>query len=1129
MTFKWTHRRIILLSIPPLLFVLYVLIGFFGIPAYVRYALITTIAQQTRGQADIGDVSFNPFTLTLRMTNLRIAGGEGDKVVSINRLRANLQVSTLWRSGFALDEFYIKKPSVNLVITENGTFNLARLIKPVEDQEQPGPLLAIATLRLVDGKIDYTDRSLPETFKHQLRDIDLTLNNFNLAPAARNPLYFTAQTPAGEYITWDGSLKLNPLSSEGTIKIETAKTPIYEPYYERLGLFDVDRGRLSMHAEYRFLPMRREPVIEADIDSIVVENLKVGRVESEHEFYRLKRGEVSQMHVDLIGRKLTIHRIWANHGALTVRRTADGNLPIRQAFAAILGGDPYREAASQASVDEDSQAGDISKQVNPKDNADQTGLMGTLQQFLEGTPRQSWMIHLDEFAIEAHALAWIDNSFTEPVELHASKINLTGGPVASEQQYAFPMRLSAQIDDGSSVDLDGKVRPMAPAIDAAVALQNFDLTQINPYLERHTQLAAPQGRVTFDGQAEWALPPDQSVRLTYRGSARLMDLRIAQQAGQDDKNRPSVQVAEATVDDLTISDQPWKIVLPTMRTRMIVLRQDGNDQPSVNISQARLTELTVTANPWRMDLVNGELTDVIVHRGTAEQPVARSAQVMLSSLSGSFYPLTGSLERLIVAAVSLAESIDTDPTFKAETIAVSDVAAQGEPWQLQVQEMALEKPYLLAGVTSEGRFNVQQLLAAWRGEGDESTGDQAEAQPAQMKLDRVRVSNGSGKLFDRRMDEPVTVDLDQLEARIDDVTLKVGEQAQLKVAVRLNQDATLQTNGRIEISDPPMFTELSITGSALTMNQYQPYVERYLGYTVESGQLQLDVTCQLRSRQLDARVHLVLSDFYLGQEVQSNYAIDAPVKLALDLLRNQQGQVELTIPIQGSLADPEFQLASLIIRVMGNMLANIATAPFDVLASLVAPEDKEKRPDLSSVSFSPGSTELSPQAVEQLDTLEQALYKRPAVSLRITGGLAPEADRLPLKRRKFVMRDVPGEIVTDVETAADAPAIDRDAPAYHQVIRQHYQQMQEVESKEEPADQLNANRAEPSFEQMEQAVLKGVEVEQQAFRDLARSRLRAVRQQLLKSGRLATDRIVLGEPSTTPTDQPRVTFEVTQR
>lgn len=63
----------------------------------------------------------------------------------------------------------------------------------------------------------------------------------------------------------------------------------------------------------------------------------------------------------------------------------------------------------------------------------------------------------------------------------------------------------------------------------------------------------------------------------------------------------------------------------------------------------------------------------------------------------------------------------------------------------------------------------------------------------------------------------------------------------------------------------------------------------------------------------------------------------------------------------------------------------------------------------------------SPQAVDQLDALEQALHKRPAVSLRVTGGLAPDADRLPLKRRKFVMEDVPGEIATDAETAADAP------------------------------------------------------------------------------------------------------------
>lgn len=884
-------------------------------------------------------------------------------------------------------------------------------------------MLAITTLRLVDGEIDYTDRSLPETFEHRIRDMNLTLNNFNLAPAARNPLHFTARTPAGEHITWDGSFRLDPFSSEGTIKIDPAATPIYGPYYQRFSQFDVNRGRLGMQAKYRFLPMRSEPVIDVDVDSIVVEDLQLGRAGSEHEFYRVKRGEVSEMYIDLVGRKLTIHRVRAQRGALTVRRAADGSLPIRQALAATL-------------------AGNSNGQVELKDSTNQTGLMETLQQILGRAQRQSWTVRLDEFAIEGHEIIWIDQSFAEPVELHAGKIDVTGGPVASEQQYAFPMKLSVQMDDGGLVDLDGEVRPMTPAIDAAVTLQNFDLAQITPYLEKYVQLAVPQGRVTLDGQTELALSPDQSVRLAYRGNAILNDLRVAQQARE---GGPSAQVAEMTLSDLTISSRPWKIILPTTQARTIALRQDGDDQPSIKISQATLTELTVSAG--------------------------------------------------------------------------------GEPWQLQVRQVSLEKPYLLAGLTSEGRFNIRQLLQAWRGDGGETTGDQINARPMQMSLGQVQVSNGSGTVFDRRMEKPVTVDFDRLEATLGDVTLESGEHAQLKVAARINQDGTLHTDGSIEISDPGRFTDLTIKGSALKMNQYRPYVERYLGYAVESGQLKLDVTCKLRSHQLDVEAHLVLSNFYLGQKVQSKYAVDAPVKPGLDLLRDRQGQVELTIPIKGSLAEPEFQLAGLISRAVGGVLAAIATAPFDILASIVASE--EEKLDFSFVGFRPGSAELSSQAVDQLDALAQALHQRPAVSLRVTGGLAPDADRLPLKRRKFVMKDVPGEIATDAETPADVPPIDLDAPAYRQVIRQHYQQMQEIKSEERPVGQPNAEDwAEPPFEQMEQAVLTGVEVDPQAFRDLARARLRAVRQQLLKSGRLAADRIELGKPSTTATDQPRVTFEV---
>lgn len=1019
MTFHWTRRRIVLLASPLLVVVLYVLIGFFGVPAYVRYVLGSIVAQETKGQADIEEVSFNPFTLMLRVNNLRIVDGEGDSVASIDRVRANLQISTLWRNGFVLHELYIEKPHANLIITEGGRFNLAQLMAPM--QEQWRPMLVIATVRLVDGEIDYIDRSLPETFEHRVRDIDLTLNDFNLAPAARNLLHFTARTPAGEHIVWDGSFRFDPFSSQGAIKIDPAEPPIYGPYYQRFSRFDISRGRLSMQAQYRFLPMGREPVIDVDVDSIVVEDFKIGRAGSEHDFYRVERGEASKVHVDLVGRTLTIHRIWAKQGVVTIRRAMDGSLPILQAIAATVDGD-------------------TNAQANSEDNTELTGLMETLQRILERAQRQAWTVRIDEFEIEGHQIAWIDKGFSEPVELHVSKIDLSGGPVASERQYAFPIRLAAQMDDGSSIELHGKIRPMMPAIDATVLLQNFDLARINPYLERHVPLAVPQGRVTLDGQVELIRPPDQSLQLAYRGNATLENLSV-------------------------------------------------------------------------------------VHRGTPRQPLVRSERVTLTALKGSVSPLKGSLDRLAAAAVSLVESTDGKPIFKAETVSVSDAVAQGEPWQLQAKQVALEKPYLLAGLTSEDRFNLQQWFQAWRGDHSASSGDQADSQPMQMQLGWVQVSNGSGIVFDRRMDEPVTVDFDRFEATLNNVTLEPGEHAQVRVTARLHRDSPLRTDGSIEIGDPGRFADLTINGSGLPMNQYRPYVERYLGYALESGRMKLDVACRLQSHRLDAEAHLILSDFYLGQKVASDHAVDAPVKLALDLLRDRQGQVELTIPIQGNLAEPEFQFAGLIGRAIGGVLAAITTAPFDILASVVSPD--EKGIDLRFVSFRPGSAELSAQAVNRLGVLEQALDQRPAVSLRVVGGLAPAADRLPLKRRKFVMKDVPGEIATGVETAADAPAIDPDAPAYRQVIRRHYQQMRQVGSAAAPAGERNAEGGvEPSFEMMEQAVLAGIEVDPQAFRDLARSRLQAVRQHLLKSGRLAAERVELGESSTTATDRPRVIFEV---
>ena len=128
----------------------------------------------------------------------------------------------------------------------------------------------------------------------------------------------------------------------------------------------------------------------------------------------------------------------------------------------------------------------------------------------------------------------------------------------------------------------------------------------------------------------------------------------------------------------------------------------------------------------------------------------------------------------------------------------------------------------------------------------------------------------------------------------------------------------------------------------------------------------------------------------------STNATHLPVKLAVALLKDRNGQINLDIPISGRTDDPQFRIAPLILKVVVNLLVKAATSPFSMLGALVGGGE-----ELSYVQFTPGSAEISDPETQKLAKLVSALEQRPALNLEIAGSFDPEKDREALARLKL--------------------------------------------------------------------------------------------------------------------------------
>ena len=120
-----------------------------------------------------------------------------------------------------------------------------------------------------------------------------------------------------------------------------------------------------------------------------------------------------------------------------------------------------------------------------------------------------------------------------------------------------------------------------------------------------------------------------------------------------------------------------------------------------------------------------------------------------------------------------------------------------------------------------------------------------------------------------------------------------------------------------------------------------------------------------------------------------------PLRLAIALLTDRNGRIDLDIPVEGDLDDPEFRLTGVITKAVLGLIGKIVTAPFALLGALAG--DGADEAALSEIRFDPGSAMPGPDEPAKFDTLRRALVERPQLLLTLRGVADPGSDRRALQ------------------------------------------------------------------------------------------------------------------------------------
>ena len=334
--------------------------------------------------------------------------------------------------------------------------------------------------------------------------------------------------------------------------------------------------------------------------------------------------------------------------------------------------------------------------------------------------------------------------------------------------------------------------------------------------------------------------------------------------------------------------------------------------------------------------------------------------------------------------------------LKWQALSLKGLRWQSLPARTELKEVALLRPYLRATVGPDRIANLQTLAVP--PESLPVVFQSAEPDTGPVSIDRIAVHDGTMDFADLSLTPTFATGIHKLEGSIRELSSAEAAHGVVELDGQVSSDSPVKIAGTINPLNEHGNTDVSLSFKNIELTTFTPYSGRFMGYRIEKGKLSLDLNYKVAGRELKGANKVFLNQFTLGEKVESAEATKLPVRFALALLKDSQGNIDLDIPVHGNLDDPKFSVGRVILKILINLVVKAVSSPFKLLGALVGGGGDH---DYSSVDFAAGSAELPESQGVHVDKLTSALADRPGLQLEINETVDAAQDSLAILEQRF--------------------------------------------------------------------------------------------------------------------------------
>ncbi len=476
---------------------LYAALGFLALPRLVTSLAQDTVRADYGRELAIGEVRFNPFTLTLEVDKLALPDADGGPLLGFDRLLLDLELNSLWRRALSFRAISLDGLAVNAVVRPGGALNLADLETPPEPGEPPSadeplPRLIIGDLAVTNGRVGFEDRDRTEPYVASLSPLTFRLTNFSTYVTEGERYELNATLFDSSRFAWSGTLKAQPLSSDGEFTLSGLPLSRIAAFLGEALRLEVTKGTASLQGKYRFADRPAGLDFVVDSGALSITGLAVRDRGETTEYLELENLTASGLQLSLAEEKARIGVITLTGGRIQTWLTPEGDLKRSGIFDPMV-------APPEASLDDD----------------------------------PGWQVSIPQIQVRNLALGLEDRSLTPAPAFVLQPLNVTIEGYDTQPGTTVKVALDATVNAAGklSVAATTNLDTLATVADITASALALELAQ--PYIARDTSLTLTGGTLSLKGKLSYA-DAQPAARIGFKGEVSVDGLRTVDNALRED-------------------------------------------------------------------------------------------------------------------------------------------------------------------------------------------------------------------------------------------------------------------------------------------------------------------------------------------------------------------------------------------------------------------------------------------------------------------------------------------------------------------------------------------------------------------------------------------------------------------